>query len=132
LFNEHNQTLYPDFIKERKLVDDSAKWVADAKYMFLENYEGHEDTEKTVAVYYKTITYMYRFGSKRGFLFYPFTGDGEVKEGTLTIAGPLVGKFTKLGLSVPQSADRFSTFSTVMRKNESTFMNHLKALTIDA
>jgi 5-methylcytosine-specific restriction endonuclease McrBC regulatory subunit McrC len=131
LFNEVNQTLYPDFIKNRDPDDDSAKWVADAKYMFLEKYKGSEDYEKTVAVYYKTITYMYRFGSKRGFLFYPFTGDDEVREDTLTIAGPSAGKLIKLGMSVPQSADRYSTFSTCMRKNETVFQNRLKALTRD-
>lgn len=125
LFKEINQTLYPDFIKSRKRDNDSAKWVADAKYMFLDGHEGREDSEKTVAVFYKTITYMYRFGSKHGFLFYPFTGDGEVMADTLTIAGPWEGKLTKLGLSVPQGADRFSTFHTVMRKNEAAFQNRL-------
>ena len=130
LFKEINQTLYPDFIQNRKRDDDSAKWVADAKYMFLDGYTGGEDDDKTVAVYYKTITYMYRFGSKHGFLFYPFTGDGEVREDTLTIAGPSAGKLTKLGLCVPQAEDRYSTFSTVMLKNETAFQNVLKDLTM--
>ncbi|MDD2600188.1 MAG: restriction endonuclease [Kiritimatiellae bacterium] len=131
LFKECNQTLYPDFIKSCKSNDDSAKWVADAKYMFLDKYKGQEDSDKTVAVYYKTITYMYRFGSKHGFLFFPFTGDADNRKDkdTLTIAGPLAGKLTKLGLSVPQSADCFSTFSTFMRKNETVFLNRLKGLT---
>jgi 5-methylcytosine-specific restriction endonuclease McrBC regulatory subunit McrC len=131
LFTDCSQTLYPDFLKERNRIGDSAKWVADAKYMFLEKYEGSEDNEKTVAVYYKTITYMYRFGSKRGFLFYPFTGTDQVREDTLTIAGPSAGRLTKLGMPVPQSADRFSTFSACMRNNETVFQNRLKELTRD-
>lgn len=131
LFTNSSQTIYPDFIKNCSAEDDSAKWVADAKYMGLDGYQGSEDSEKTVAVFYKTITYMYRFCSKRGFLFYPFTGDDEVREDTLTIAGPAAGILTKLGLSVPQTADCYSTFSARMRTNETALLVLLKNLTVD-
>ncbi len=125
LFKERKQPLYADFLKGRGKNGDSAKYVADAKYMFLDKYKGHENSEKTVAVYYKTITYMYRFGSKHGFLFYPFADNSEIKNDTLTIPGPFEGRLTQLGLPIPKTADAFSTFSMSMKTCENAFLNRL-------
>ena len=62
--DKHFQQVIPDYYdKERKLV-------ADAKYIPLHRYD-HLDAERAAAVYYKTIMYMYRFDTKKGFLFHP-------------------------------------------------------------
>ena len=61
---KHFQQAIPDYYdKERKLV-------ADAKYIPLHRYD-HLDADRASAVYYKTIMYMYRFDTKKGFLFHP-------------------------------------------------------------
>ena len=62
LFENVFQQVIPDYLA----LDMSA--VADAKYMHLER-EGTYGEEKATAVYYKTITYMYRFCTDRGPLF---------------------------------------------------------------
>lgn len=59
------QKIIPDYYDEANGV------VADAKYMPLHLYD-HLDAERATGVYYKTIMYMYRFNTKKGFLFYPY------------------------------------------------------------
>lgn len=36
--------------------------------------------EQTYSVYYKTIMYMFRFNSQKGFIFYPMEHDDPAKE----------------------------------------------------
>ena len=57
------QQIIPDYY-------DGDKIVADAKYIPLHRYD-HLDAERASAVYYKTIMYMYRFHTQKGFLFHP-------------------------------------------------------------
>ena len=57
------QQIIPDYY-------DGDKIVADAKYIPLHRYD-HLDAERASAVYYKTIMYMYRFDTHKGFLFHP-------------------------------------------------------------
>ena len=60
------QQIIPDYLSLDK------KIVADAKYIPLnEKSWFKEDSASATAIYYKTITYMYRFCSKEGYLFYP-------------------------------------------------------------
>lgn len=59
------QRIIPDYYDKDNGV------VADAKYMPLHLYD-NLDAEKATGVYYKTIMYMYRFNTKKGFLFYPY------------------------------------------------------------
>jgi len=63
------QKIIPDYY-------DGEKVVADAKYMPLHLYD-HLDAERATGVYYKTIMYMYRFNTKKGFLFYPCINDED-------------------------------------------------------
>lgn len=57
------QQIIPDYY-------DGDKIVADAKYIPLHRYD-HLDADRASAVYYKTIMYMYRFNTQKGFLFHP-------------------------------------------------------------
>ena len=57
------QQIIPDYY-------DGDKIVADAKYIPLHRYD-HLDAERASAVYYKTIMYMYRFNTQKGYLFHP-------------------------------------------------------------
>lgn len=57
------QQIIPDYY-------DGDKIVADAKYIPLHRYD-HLDADRASAVYYKTIMYMYRFNTHKGFLFHP-------------------------------------------------------------
>ena len=68
---ENFQQIIPDYLSIDK------KIVADAKYIPL-NRESWYGEEKATSIYYKTITYMYRFCSNQGFLFYPYP-DEDVK-----------------------------------------------------
>lgn len=58
------QQIIPDYY------DSENKIVADAKYNPLHRYD-HLDAGRASAVYYKTIMYMYRFNTEKGFLFHP-------------------------------------------------------------
>ena len=64
------QRIIPDYYDEANGV------VADAKYMPLHLYD-HLDAERATGVYYKTIMYMYRFNTKKGFLFYPYHNEED-------------------------------------------------------
>ena len=64
------QRIIPDYYDEANGV------VADAKYMPLHLYD-HLDSERATSVYYKTIMYMYRFNTKKGFLFYPYNKEED-------------------------------------------------------
>ena len=104
------QAIYPDFISK-----NLPTIVGDAKYMALETKEYNEDSERATSVYYKTITYMYRFNSISGFLLFPHPRGGsdetyEIKE--------TAGKLRKIGLSIPQNETSFAAFLTCMRAQE--------------
>lgn len=64
------QRIIPDYY------DDANGVVADAKYMPLHLYD-HLDSERATSVYYKTVMYMYRFNTKKGFLFYPYNKEED-------------------------------------------------------
>lgn len=118
---ENFQQIIPDYLSIDKKV------VADAKYIPL-NRESWYGEEKATSIYYKTITYMYRFCSNKGFLFYPYP-DEEVKPVPLKIKtevdGVNGGTITKLGLRIPSNCDSFASFTSLMYKYEQEFINQL-------
>lgn len=118
LFENVFQQVIPDYLA----LDMSA--VADAKYMHLER-EGTYGEEKATAVYYKTITYMYRFCTDRGLLFYPHPDEPctpkELKIGTER-NGVNGGTITKLGLRIPSGCSSFEDFCTKMYTSEQEFL----------
>ncbi len=120
LFNK-SQRIIPDYISINK------DKVADAKYIPLKDTKTFDD-EKATAVYYKTITYMYRFCTNKGYLFYPYP-DEEVKLEPLNILAQIDGinggTITKIGLRIPSRCDSFTTFKTLMEQYELNFINQL-------
>lgn len=118
---ENFQQIIPDYLSIDK------KIVADAKYIPL-NRESWYGEEKATSIYYKTITYMYRFCSNKGFLFYPYP-DVDVKPVPLKIKtevdGINGGIITKLGLRIPSGCDSFTTFTSLMNQYEKDFIDQL-------
>ena len=123
LFKPKKQQVIPDYLSLDK------KIVADAKYIPLnEKSWFKEDSASATAIYYKTITYMYRFCSKEGYLFYPHP-DKEVspiKDEIITeIEGENGGSITKLGLRIPSGCTDFNDFESRINDEETTFHNQL-------
>lgn len=118
---ENFQQIIPDYLSLDKTI------VADAKYIPL-NTEKSYGEEKATAIYYKTITYMYRFCTDKGYLFYPHP-DEDVTPMLLKIKTEVVdrngGTITKLGLRIPSGCKSFSEFFISMKKYEDEFINQL-------
>ena len=123
LFKPKKQQIIPDYLSLDK------KIVADAKYIPLnEKNWFKEDSVSATAIYYKTITYMYRFCSKKGFLLYPHPDEeiSPIKEEIITeIEGENGGSITKLGLRIPNGCSDFNEFVQRINEEESTFYNQL-------
>ncbi|MCM1292807.1 MAG: McrC family protein [Bacteroides sp.] len=116
LFTPRRQQIIPDYIS----ADHSI--VADAKYIRLDRERSYmENSEKAVAILYKTITYMYRFGASSGFLFYPCSNIADSGE-SLTIDGPSGGHLHKIGLVVPGDCRDMHEFIDLMKLAESDFL----------
>lgn len=118
---EDGQQIIPDYLSKDKSI------VADAKYIPL-NKENNYGEEKATAIYYKTITYMYRFGSHQAFLFYPYP-DEEVKLQKRIIRSEAPGLgggcITKLGLRIPCNCGSYKEFCDRMQCYEQDFLKQL-------
>lgn len=123
LFKPKKQQIIPDYLSLDK------KIVADAKYIPLnEKIWFKEDSASATAIYYKTITYMYRFCSKEGYLFYPHPDEevSPIKDGIITeIEGENGGSITKLGLRIPSGCADFNDFVSKIKEEEIKFYSRL-------
>ena len=123
LFKPKKQQIIPDYLSLDK------KIVADAKYIPLnEKIWFKEDSASATAIYYKTITYMYRFCSKEGYLFYPHPDEevSPIKDEIITeIEGENGGSITKLGLRIPSGCADFNDFVSKIKEEEIIFNNQL-------
>lgn len=123
LFKPKKQQIIPDYLSLDK------KIVADAKYIPLnEKIWFKEDSASATAIYYKTITYMYRFCSKEGYLFYPHPDEevSPIKDEIITeIEGENGGSITKLGLRIPSNCSDFNEFTIRINEEETIFNNQL-------
>ena len=123
LFKPKKQQIIPDYLSIDK------KIVADAKYIPLnEKNWFKEDSASATAIYYKTITYMYRFCSKEGYLLYPHPDEevSPIKEEIITeIDGENGGNITKLGLRIPSNCSDFNEFASRINEEETIFNNQL-------
>lgn len=123
LFKPKKQQIIPDYLSLDK------KIVADAKYIPLnEKIWFKEDSASATAIYYKTITYMYRFCSKEGYLFYPHPDEevSPIKDEIITeIEGENGGSITKLGLRIPSNCSDFNEFTSRINEEETIFNNQL-------
>lgn len=113
LFDNGSRQIVPDYLSKDRTV------VADAKYMPLDNKDNY-DEEKATAVYYKTITYMYRWNAKTGLLLFPFKGANMYKR-VLGIENTQ-GRIVKLGFPVPQEHSAYYAFCEEMKASENMFV----------
>lgn len=114
------QRIIPDYLStDRKIV-------ADAKYIPLDR-EWSYDEEKATAIYYKTITYMYRFGSDKAFLMYPCKKNGirldVMRIGFDDCRSANGGEIIKIGMPIPSGCNAFTDFVASMKKSEQEFIN---------
>lgn len=114
---ENFQQIIPDYLSIDKSI------VADAKYIPLDKESGYGE-EKATSIYYKTITYMYRFCCSKGFLLYPHP-DEDIIPNHLKIKtekdGINGGIITKLGLRIPSGCADFNEFKARMSRYENEF-----------
>ena len=119
LFTPHMQQIIPDYLSL------DMKTVADAKYIPLDRESWYGD-EKATSIYYKTITYMYRFCSDKGYLLYPHP-DKDVTPISYEIATEKEcvngGNIIKLGLRIPSNCNSFADFVEMMKINEDSFLH---------
>lgn len=123
LFNNIHQQIIPDYISKDMSI------VADAKYIPL-NKQAEYGEEKTTAVYYKTITYMYRFCTDIAYLLYPIPSNNQdPKEKNLYITsereGVNGGRIIKEGLRIPQECNSFDEFTNAMQQSEDKFIKSI-------
>ena len=78
--------------------------------------------KRAISIYYKTITYMYRFETNRGFLLYPCSkkdSDKPFLEEKLCIEGNAENRILeKIGMTIPQHTESFGIFASKMGENE--------------
>ena len=118
------QQIIPDYLSlDRKVV-------ADAKYIPLDQERAYGE-EKATSIYYKTITYMYRFCSNTGLLLYPHPNEGpKIKElpkvKVLKVKTEMEhvngGRIVKVGLRIPSNCQDFDSFCSSMKDSELDFV----------
>lgn len=114
------QQIIPDYISKDFPV------VADAKYIPLDKKNSYRNEENATAIYYKTITYMYRWNAKIGLLLHPISDSDLVKISEHKILDT-DGRVVKMGFPIPKSATSFAEFSEWMRVNEMSYLQDCKS-----
>ena len=124
------QKIIPDYY-------DGDKIVADAKYIPL-NRSRDLDADRAAPIYYKTIMYMYRFNTEKGFLFHPVaqeeTDNEEVVVSDYTIEDRDTCHLYELGLVVADTAKNekgnnlYGIFRAGMKNNERQFVRKVKEI----
>lgn len=111
------QHIIPDYLS---LGEENV--VADAKYIPLDMDEIR--AEQAAPVYYKTIMYMYRFSSSKGFIFYPSSADHLQRDFQIV---DTEGHLFMQGLKISQ-AGTFLEFCNEMKDNEVSLRNSVGSL----
>ena len=119
--NPSSQPIVPDFLSKGKHV------VADAKYIPLDSKHIPPESESALAIYYKTLVYMYRFDCQTGYLLYPYSNDTEIKSEVLTINNQPKHKLNKLGMVIPQGITDWHRFVGRMQSSEEDFTKRIVA-----
>jgi 5-methylcytosine-specific restriction endonuclease McrBC regulatory subunit McrC len=109
------QQIIPDYLSKDFSV------VADAKYILLDKQKSYRNEESATAIYYKTITYMYRWNAKIGLLLHPVSDIDSVKISKHQIIDT-EGCVVKVGFPIPISAGTFVEFANAMKVNEDLFL----------
>lgn len=135
------QQIVPDYLYPGE-EDGKNTWVADAKYIPLDEEQNKNmSADRAGDVYYKTIMYMYRFNTEKGFLLHPVRSDSEnkvslstcsiengVSFSTYSILGGRGGKLHKVGICIPQSEDRYASFKKTIGERENAFKEKIEKL----
>lgn len=122
--DEAFQKIIPDYY-------DGDRIVADAKYIPL-NRSRDLDADRAAPIYYKTIMYMYRFNTEKGFLFHPVAQGEAVGQQVLIDTYDIEGregcKLHKVGMVVPEiSDDDYVIFKNEkMKEEENEFVKSIK------
>lgn len=113
--NRQFQTIIPDYLDNS---DPDNVIVADAKYIPLDKFD-NLSADRAAAIYYKTIMYMYRFRSRKGFLFHPLPTDIDYPDITEYLIIDTSGSLYEVGLHIPRvQKDDYSGFKSMMRERE--------------
>lgn len=123
--NPCRQRIIPDYIMWNP-DGKTAKIIADAKYVKLNVGDIYTETKAT-GIYYKTITYMFRFGVNKGLLFYP-SADGELK--TEMKIQNTESCIIKLPLKIPFGDYSFENFCELMELSENEFKKTVNGIDI--
>ncbi len=122
LFDNNMGLIYPDFISKNA----KERVIADAKYKPIDNI-GNKD-------YLQVLAYMFRFNAKKGFYFYPETGDKEDEIMWLN-RGSTYEKnvearddvcIIKHGLKIPKGIMEYRDFVEKMHFSEKSFFDSVK------
>jgi 5-methylcytosine-specific restriction endonuclease McrBC regulatory subunit McrC len=109
------QTIIPDYLDDS---DPNNVFVADAKYIPLDRFD-NLSADRAAAVYYKTIMYMYRFNSRKGFLFHPLPTGIDNPDITEYLIIDTSGSLYEVGLQIPLvQKDDYSDFKRTMKERE--------------
>lgn len=120
LFGGNKGLIYPDFIGR----DQAKRIIADAKYKPINNIgKGSND-------YLQILAYMLRFGAKNGYFFYPETERTSYERYWLNTGCTYENNVAqrddmcviKCGLKIPEGADTYNAFASLMRENEEKFV----------
>ena len=113
------QQIIPDYY------DGEKKIVADAKYIPLNRYD-RLDAERAAPIYYKTIMYMYRFNTQKGFLFHPVpyeeAKDNSVEYCDYAIEDRKGCNLYEVGMVVPDTVANYTQFKEKMQGTETAFV----------
>lgn len=120
------QNIIPDYIWT---LNDGKQIVADAKYIPLNRFD-NTDAERASAIYYKTIMYMYRFATNKGYLLYPYSKEENENENNDVIDYEIDNEkgchLYKIRLIIPECGNNYSEFKTNIAENEQVFINNLQ------
>jgi 5-methylcytosine-specific restriction endonuclease McrBC regulatory subunit McrC len=116
------QPLYPDYIKRIKN-SSIAYYVGDAKYKHLDRNGDKVNKED----YYQLITYMYRYECKKGFLFFPYSGDNKLFNRHRKINGVTENRVCiEVGLKIEQLENNYLLFKDLMKNNERKMCEYIR------
>ena len=120
------QNIIPDYIWT---LNNGKEIVADAKYIPLNRFD-NTDAERASAIYYKTIMYMYRFATNKGYLLYPYSEEENENEKNDVIDYEIDNEkgchLYKIRLTIPKCEEEYSDFKTNIATNEQEFIKKLQ------
>lgn len=114
LFKDRGQSIFPDFIKRKDEIK-TAHYIADAKYKYSAVKED----------YYQLITYMYRYESKLGYLFFPREHKEDSRKREIDGDTPN-REIHEISLPIPINQKDYRSFCNAMKNNEKMLAEKLE------